>query len=124
MSRARDFGAAADGATDDTAALQQAIDDGDGLLELAKGCLRITAPLVLDTTRHGYLSVSGWQGTSRIVMDGPGPAIRVIGNHQGTAGGTIGRTSERQPLGSLFTTPQGSGGTMIACLIPFLRSIF
>ena len=57
MSRAKDFGAVGDGRADDTEALQHAINDGDGTLELTKGSYRITQPLLLDTTQHGYLSV-------------------------------------------------------------------
>ena len=85
MSRARDFGAVGDGQTDDTAALQHAIDDGDGVLELSKGSYRITRTLEFDLTQHGYLGIRGDQGTARIVMTGPGPACRFVGGHQGTA---------------------------------------
>ncbi len=85
MSIAKGFGAAGDGRVDDTAALQHAVDDGDGVLELTKGTYRITKPIVLDTTKHGYLGVRGDQGTARVVMDGPGPAFFVVGDHQGTA---------------------------------------
>ncbi|MBP86688.1 MAG: hypothetical protein CMJ64_08230 [Planctomycetaceae bacterium] len=85
MSQARNFGAAGDGQTDDTAALQHAVDDGDGALHLAKGTYRITRPIVLDTHKHGYLGLRGDQGTARVVMAGPGPAFRILGDHQGTA---------------------------------------
>ena len=79
------FGAVGDGVVDDTAALQHALEAGDGVLELDKGTYRITAPLVLDTTKQGYMGVRGRSGTSRILMAGPGPAIQVVGNHLGTA---------------------------------------
>ncbi|MCP4640891.1 MAG: hypothetical protein GY851_10680 [bacterium] len=79
------FGAAGDGTTDDTAALQRAIDEGAGVLELPPGTFRITEPLVLDTTKQGYVGVRGAQGASRIVMAGPGPALRIVGDHQDTA---------------------------------------
>jgi len=69
---------------DATRTLQQAADAG-GVLELGPGTYRITEPLVLDTTKCGYVGVRGAQGTARIVMAGPGPAIRVVGDHQGTA---------------------------------------
>lgn len=85
MSRAKDFGAVGDGQADDWEALQHAIDDGDGALELTKGSYRITRSLVLDTTKHGYLSIVGKHGTGRLMMDGPGPAVRVLGSHLGTA---------------------------------------
>ncbi len=85
MSFAKNFGAIGDGQADDTDALQHAVDDGDGVLELSKGTYRITRPIVLDASKHGYLGVRGEQGTARIVMAGPGPALQIIGDHQGTA---------------------------------------
>jgi hypothetical protein len=85
MANVYGFGAVGDGITDDTDALQHTLDSGDGVLRLNKGTYRITKPLVLDLTKQGYGAVRGESGTSRIVMAGEGPAIRVIGNHQGTA---------------------------------------
>lgn len=85
MAHAHNFGATADGKTDDTNALQHAIEAGDGVLELSKGTYRISRPLVIDLTKQGYGAVIGAGGTSRIVMAGPGPAIQVLGDHRGTA---------------------------------------
>ena len=85
MSNVFGFGAKGDGIADDTAALQHTLDSGDGVLRLNKGTYRITKPLVLDLTKTGFGAVRGENGTSRIVMAGAGPAIRVIGDHQGTA---------------------------------------
>jgi hypothetical protein len=85
MATAFDFGAKGDGKADDTASLQHALSAGDGVLELPKGTYRITKPLVIDLTRQGYGAVRGQQGTSRILMTGPGPAIRIVGDHKGTA---------------------------------------
>ncbi|MGE0608032.1 MAG: right-handed parallel beta-helix repeat-containing protein [Pirellulales bacterium] len=85
MSHARNFGAQGDGETDDTDALQHALEAGDGVLRLKKGTYRITRPIVLDTTKQGFGAVLGEGGTARIVMAGAGPALRVIGDHQGTA---------------------------------------
>ncbi|MCA9122311.1 MAG: right-handed parallel beta-helix repeat-containing protein [Planctomycetaceae bacterium] len=85
MSIAKNFGAVGDGHTDDTAALQHAVDDGDGVLELSKGTYRISRSIVLDSRKHGYLGVRGEQGTARIVMAGAGPALQIVGDHQGTA---------------------------------------
>ncbi len=85
MSNVFGFGAKGDGVADDTEALQHTLDSGDGVLRLNKGTYRITKPLVLDLTKTGFGAVRGEGGTSRIVMAGAGPAIRVIGDHQGTA---------------------------------------
>ena len=53
MPYAYNFGAVADGTTDDTAALQHALKAGNGVLKLSKGTYRITQPLVfrLNSTR-------------------------------------------------------------------------
>jgi hypothetical protein len=84
MAQPHDFGAAGDGRTDDTAALQHALDSGDGLLELAAVSYRITRPLVVRFGR-GYGAVLGKGGASRLIMAGPGPALHLIGEHRGTA---------------------------------------
>jgi len=85
MASVYDFGATGDGQTDDTEAIQHAIADGDGTLQFGKGTFRITQPLLFDLTQTGFASVQGIGGATRLVMDGPGPAIRIVGTHQGTA---------------------------------------
>jgi len=85
MSNVFGFGAVGDGVTDDTESLQHTLEAGNGVLRLNKGTYRITKPLVLDLAKQGYGAVRGEGGTSRIVMAGAGPAIRVLGDHQGTA---------------------------------------
>ena len=85
MVNVRNFGAAGDGTTDDTDALQHALDAGDGVLHLSKGTYRISRSIVLDLAKQGYGAVRGEGGTARLVMAGAGPALRILGNHQGTA---------------------------------------
>lgn len=85
MSNALNFGAQGNGTADDTAALQHTLEAGDGILRLNKGTYRITRPLVLDLVKQGYGAVRGEAGASRIVMAGPGPAIRILGDHRGSA---------------------------------------
>ena len=85
MSHVHDFGAIGDGITDDTDALRHALEAGDGALVFGKGTYRITQPLVIDTTRSGYTAVRGEGGTTRLLMAGPGPALRILGDHRGTA---------------------------------------
>lgn len=79
------YGAVGDGQTDDTDALQHALEAGDGILRLNKGSYRISKPLTLDLTKQGYGAVRGEGGATRLIMTGPGPAIRILGDHQGTA---------------------------------------
>ena len=84
MSNVKNFGATGDGQTDDTAAIQHAIKDGDGLLEFPKGTYLITSPLEIPLKESGPRGISGSMGTATIVMAGPGPAFRLLGNHGGT----------------------------------------
>ena len=75
---------AGDGKTDDTAALQALIDAGTGGLNLSRGTFRLTRPLEIRLAKTGPFAVNGG-GSARLLMAGPGPAIRIIGNHGGTA---------------------------------------
>jgi len=68
-----------DGRADDTAALQRML-DGGGAIRLGRGIYRITRPLTIDLDRVGVTSITG-DGVARIVMAGPGPALRFIGTH-------------------------------------------
>jgi len=79
----RAFGAAGDGSRDDTAALQRAVDEGGGRIVLSAGSYRITRPIEIDLS-GGYRAITGQAGTARILMDGPGPALRIVGHHEGT----------------------------------------
>lgn len=70
---------------DSTTVLQKAIDTRDGNLLLGKDeVLRITKPLVFDLAKHKAVAVRAAGGVT-IVMDGPGPALRLVGSHKGTA---------------------------------------
>jgi hypothetical protein len=76
---ARSFGAAGDGITDDTAALQKIVDSGAGVIQL-RGMYRITKPILINLDKVGYTSFIG-DGVSRIIMAGPGPALKFVGTH-------------------------------------------
>src|SRR5438128_1243576 len=65
MNSVLDFGATGDGKTDDTDALQHALEAGDGVLRLKKGTFRITRPIVLNLVKQGFGAVRGDGGTSR-----------------------------------------------------------
>lgn len=80
----RDFGAVGDGLADDSAAFQRAVDSQLGDICLPKGKYRITKTITVDLDAVGPTSFAG-SGAARIVMDGPGPAIRFVGTHAGTA---------------------------------------
>ena len=85
LATVRAFGAIGDGKTDDTAAIQKAVDAGVGDVILPRGVYRITKPIVIDLDKVGWTSVLG-SGAARILMAGPGPALKFVGTHQGTAG--------------------------------------
>jgi len=90
---------------DSTATLQRQIDQSSGNLSLGKTEIyRITKPLVIDLARHRAISVKADAGAT-IVMDGPGPALRILGSHQGTAGPKSFKAAtwhERMPILSGF----------------------
>lgn len=94
MSNVLDFGAFGDGQMDDTEALQHAIDAGDGVLEFPRGEYRITKPLVMDLARCGRTAMTGFGGVSRLIMQGPGPAIILKGTHTTSADPTGFRPEE------------------------------
>lgn len=78
------FGVVGDGKADDTEALQRAVDSGFGDIRLPKGTYRITRPIVIDLDKVGYTSIHG-DGVAKIIMAGPGPALKLVGTHEGTA---------------------------------------
>ena len=84
MSNVQRFGATGDGVTDDTEAIQHALRDGDGVLHFPPGSYRITQPIEVNLEKAGPTGIDGTSGTSRILMDGPGPAFRLVGAHGGT----------------------------------------
>lgn len=80
----RCFGAVGDGEADDTRAIQRAVDSNGGVIRLPKGVYRISKPIRIDLERIGYTSIEGG-GVARIVMAGPGPALRFVGTHRKSA---------------------------------------
>lgn len=79
-----DYGVQGDGETDNTAAIQAAVDAKTGSIHFTSGTYRITQPIVVDLDKVG-ITVFTSDGTATLQMDGPGPAIRFIGTHAGTA---------------------------------------
>lgn len=80
----RNFGAVGDGKTDDTEAIQRAINAGIGEVYFPKGVYRITQTLQVDLNKTGYSPITG-RGDSQIIMEGSGPAFKLIGTHQKSA---------------------------------------
>ena len=95
-----DFGAVGDGRTDDTAAIQRAVDAG-GVVYFPAGKYRLTQTIVVDLAAHGKTSLAG-DGTACVIMAGPGPAFHLLGSHGGSGDPTSVRDQiwdkERLPL--------------------------
>jgi hypothetical protein len=77
-------GVVGDGIVDNTLAIQRAVDAGVGELRFTKGVYRITKTIDIDLNTVTHTAISGGN-VARIVMDGPGPAFRFVGTHDGTA---------------------------------------
>ena len=85
MTDVRDFGAVGDGMTDDTSAIQHAIDAGAGVVEFGRGDYRITRTIKVDLARHSRTSIQGAGGIAKLIMAGSGPAIYLFGTHAKSA---------------------------------------
>lgn len=83
LQNVRTAGAIGDGQHDDTEAIQKCLARGGAIL-FPPGTYRITQPLEVTLSDTGWISFHGF-GTARLVMAGPGPAIRIIGSHTGSA---------------------------------------
>ncbi|TDU64044.1 parallel beta helix pectate lyase-like protein [Prosthecobacter fusiformis] len=79
-------GVKGDGQTDDTVALQKAVDEYGSLL-FPKGTYKLTQTITVDLSKTGLVGLSG-DGTARFLMTGAGPAFRLIGHHEGSAAPT------------------------------------
>ncbi|MCH2126560.1 MAG: right-handed parallel beta-helix repeat-containing protein [Pirellulaceae bacterium] len=85
MSNVQEFGAVGDGIHDDTAAIQHALNEGDGCVWFPRGDYKIVRPLLVDLTKFGRRAIRGEGGTARIAMYGAGPAILLRASHGATA---------------------------------------
>ncbi len=67
---------------DRTAELQQILDRKAGI---PGGIYRITSPLLIQLAERKETAITPEHGGVTLIMDGPGPAIRMLGSHGGTA---------------------------------------
>lgn len=115
---------------DATEALQKQIDQNRGSLILAGSTnYRLTKPLLLDLVRHGAVSVRATGGAT-LIMDGPGPALRIVGNHQGTASPKSflpATWNQRMPIVSgieiLGAHPQADGIELVETVAPVISKV-
>lgn len=80
----KDFGAQGDGVTDDSAAIQRAVDASLKPLHFPPGTYRLTRTIEVRLDKTGFLSITG-DGLARFLVEAGGPAFRIVGTHQGTA---------------------------------------
>lgn len=86
MTNVRSFGAMGDGTSDDTAAIEHALNDGsDGILQFPRGEYRVSRTIVLDMTKSGRRGIDGTGGTAKLCMYGSGPIFELVGHHTGSA---------------------------------------
>jgi len=74
---------AGDGRTDNTEAIRQLLQK-DGTVVFPRGAYRITETVVVKLDEIGPVAFVA-HGNASLVMEGPGPAIRFVGTHAGTA---------------------------------------
>ena len=84
MSDIRHFGAKGDGQTDDTAAIRHAVENGASVLSFSTGVYRITETIEVPLEKFGPCAITGDEGTATVIMEGAGPAFRLVGTHGGT----------------------------------------
>jgi len=80
-----DFGVVGDGNTDDTEAIQRAVNSRIGNIFFPCGTYRVTRSIIVELDRIGPTSING-DGTAKIIMAGAGPVFKFVGTHEGTAG--------------------------------------
>lgn len=85
MSDVREFGAAGDGKTDDTAAIKHAVQDGDGVLYFPPGNYLLNETIDLPLKNVGRVAINGSGGTAKILVAANGPAFRLLGTHAKSA---------------------------------------
>ncbi|MGB8168566.1 MAG: right-handed parallel beta-helix repeat-containing protein, partial [Chthoniobacteraceae bacterium] len=74
-----------DGLNDDTDAIRHCIEQGDGRVVFSRGNYRITKTIEVELNKHGRTAFGGDGGLATLIMDGPGPALRLVGTHDKNA---------------------------------------
>jgi polygalacturonase len=131
MTNVKDFGAVGNGRTDDTVAIQHAINEGGGLIEFPPGVYVLKKPIVVDLARQGRIAIHGSGGLATLRMDGAGPALHLLGHHDKSADPTSVRPlvweRERMPTVSaieiLGTHEQADGIRLEGTMMPTISGI-
>ena len=106
----RSFEAKGNGRTDDSAAVQAAVDAGSGSVFFPKGVYRVTKTIEVHLNRIGFTSVRS-DGSSQIITAGISPAFRIIGTHSKSAAGLIlRRVTDSIVSGCIIRNDTGTSG--------------
>jgi len=115
---------------DRTGEFRERIAENDGSLLLEPGVHRITAPLVFDLEQSRSAIIRPASGPVTLIMDGPGPAIRIVGSHEGTAGPATfepGTWNESMPtvegIEIVGHHPEADGIELVRCVQPVVRGV-
>ncbi|HEV2122982.1 MAG TPA: right-handed parallel beta-helix repeat-containing protein [Chloroflexota bacterium] len=96
LANVREYGAAGNGITDDTAAIQQAVDSRTGLVFFPQGDYKISRTIEVGLAEKGKTVLRG--AGARLVHHGEGPALRFTGTHLASASpdGLTDQVSDRE----------------------------
>ncbi len=113
-----------------TEELNQLIADSGGNLSPTAGIYRITRPLQFDLEQKKSAIIRASDGPVTIIMDGPGPAVRIRGSHEGTASPKTfspATWNERMPIIEgieiLGNHPDADGIELIRCIQPTITRV-
>lgn len=114
---------------DETAKFQSLLNDSGSLL-LPPGVHRITRTLEITLSQSRSVSIRPESGPATLIMDGPGPAVRIVGSHEGSAAPQSfePRTwNERMPLIEgieiVGNHPEADGIQLSHCVQPTLNRV-
>jgi len=130
MMNIKDFGVKGDGQTDDSEAISKAIFESDGFLFFPRGNYLLSKPIELQLSENGRMGIYGG-GVAKLIMAAPGPAIRLVGTHEGTADPyTVSEVvwqKERMPvvngLEIMGTHPQADGIELVYTMEALLSNL-
>lgn len=113
-----------------TEELNQLVAESGGNLSPTSGVYRITRPLQFDLEQKKSAIIRASDGPVTIIMDGPGPAIRIRGSHEGTASPKTfspATWNERMPIIEgieiLGNHPDADGIELIRCVQPTITRV-
>lgn len=115
---------------DSTDNLTKQIADNDGTLLLAPGVHRITKTLEFNLEQVRSTIIRPESGPATLIMDGPGPAIRIVGSHQGSASPKTfdpATWNERMPIVEgieiIGNHPEADGIELVRCVEPVVSRV-